>query len=116
MMRGEIYDVRLDPVEGSEQGGIRPAVIVSRDQLNAALQTVVVVPCSSYRPGRRIYAAQVLLRAPEGGLRTDSVVLGEQVRVIGKHRLLRRRGIVSPRSLAAIEQVLAIALDLPGQI
>jgi mRNA interferase MazF len=116
MIRGEVYDARLDPVEGSEQGGIRPAVIVSRNQLNAALQTVVVVPCSSYRPGRRIYAAQVLLRAPEGGLRTDSVVLGEQVRVLGKHRLLRRRGTVSPQALAAIDRILAIALDLPGQV
>jgi mRNA interferase MazF len=115
MIRGEVYDARFDPVEGSEQGGIRPAVIVSRDQLNAVLHTVVVVPCSSYRPGRRVYAAQVLLRAPEGGLRVDSVVLGEQVRVLAKHRLLRRRGVLSPRSLAAIEQILAIALDLPGQ-
>jgi mRNA interferase MazF len=116
MIRGEIYDVRLDPVEGSEQAGVRPAVIVSRDQLNAALQTVIVVPCSSYRPGRRIYAAQVLLRAPEGGLRNDSVVLGEQVRVLAKHRLLRRRGAVSPQALARIEQVLTIALDLPEQV
>jgi len=116
MIRGEVYDARLDPVEGSEQGGIRPVVIVSRDQLNAVLQTVVIVPCSSYRPGRRTYAAQVLLQAPEGGLRTDSVVLGEQVRVLAKHRLLRRRGVVSPQSLAKIEQMLAIALDLPGQV
>ena len=115
MIRGEIYDVRLDPVEGSEQAGIRPAVILSRDQLNAALSTVIVVPCSTYRPGRRIFAAQVLLRAPEGGLRTDSVVLAEQVRVLAKHRLSRRRGAVSPQSMARIEQALAIALDMPDQ-
>jgi mRNA interferase MazF len=115
MIRGEVYDVRFDPVEGSEQGGIRPAVIVSRDQLNAVLQTVVVVPCSSYRPGRRVYAAQLLIRAPEGGLRNDSVALGEQVRVIAKHRLLRRRGILSPQSLAGIDQILAIALDLSNR-
>src|ERR1043165_8640452 len=116
MIRGDVYDARFYPVEGSEQGGIRPAVIVSRDQLNAVLQTVVVVPCSTFRPGRRIYAAQVFLRAPEGGLRNDSVVLGEQVRVLAKHRLLRRRGALTPQSLAAVEQVLAIALDLPGQV
>lgn len=115
MIRGEVYDVRFDPVEGSEQGGIRPAVIVSREQLNAVLQTVIVVPCSSYRPGRRVYAAQLLIRAPEGGLRNDSVALGEQVRVIARHRLLRRRGVLSPQSLAGIDQVLAIALDLPNQ-
>lgn len=115
MNRGEVYDVRFDPVEGSEQGGIRPAVIVSRDQLNAVLQTVIVVPCSSYRPGRRVYAAQLLIRAPEGGLRNDSIFLGEQVRVLARHRLLRRRGALSPRLMARIDQILAIALDLPGQ-
>src|SRR5438552_8593415 len=104
MNRGDVYDARFDPVEGSEEGGIRPAVIVSSDQTNAVLQTVIVVPCSSYRPGRHIFAAQVLLIAPEGGLRADSVVLGEQVRVLAKHRLLRRRGSVSPQSMARIEQ------------
>ena len=116
MIRGEVYDARFDPVEGSEQGGIRPAVIVSRDQLNAALSTVVVLPCSTYRPGRRIHAAQMLLRAPEGGLRYDSVVLGEQVRALAKHRLFRRRGSVSRQAMAGIEAVLAVALDLPEQM
>lgn len=116
MIRGEVYDARFDPIEGSEQGGTRPAVIVSRDALNAVLSTVVVVPCSTYRPGRRVYATHVLLQAPEGGLRFDSVVLGEQVRVLAKHRLLRRRGQLSRQALARVEQALSIALDLPGQV
>ena len=82
MTRGEVYDARLDPVEGSEQRGIRPVVIVSRDATNAVLDTVIAVPCSSYRPGRRVFVTQVMLHAPESGLRVDSVALGEQVRVV----------------------------------
>jgi len=113
MIRGEVYTVRFDPVEGSEQGGTRPAIIISRDQLNAALSTVVVVPCTTYRPGRRVFAAHVLLLAPEGGLRVDSIVLGEQVRVVSKQRLGRRLGMLTPRYLARVEQAVTIALDLP---
>jgi mRNA interferase MazF len=116
MIRGEVYDVRLDPLEGSEQGGTRPAVIISRDQLNAVLSTVVIVPCTTFRPGRRVFAAQALLQAPDGGLQVDSVVLGEQVRVVTKQRLGRRRGMLSSEALARVEQAVIIALDLPEQM
>lgn len=115
MNRGEVYDVRLYPTEGSEQSGIRPAIIVSRDAINAASNVVIAVPCTTYRSGRRGYPTQVLVRAPEGGLDVDSVALGEQVRALSKNRLLRRRGAVSVATLARLERALLIALDLPGQ-
>lgn len=115
MRRGEIYDARLDPVEGSEQAGFRPVVIISRDTLNAVRSTVVAIPCTSYRAGRRVYATHVLVHAPEGGLTVDSVALCEQIRILAKSRLARRRGALSARTLASIEQALLIALDLPGQ-
>ena len=115
MRRGEIYDARLDPTEGSEQAGSRPVVIVSRDAINAASPVVVIVPCTTYRPGRRLYPSQVLLRAPDGGLDVDSVALGEQLRALAKSRLGRRRGMLSPQPMAQLDQALLIALDLPGQ-
>ncbi|WP_369294218.1 type II toxin-antitoxin system PemK/MazF family toxin [Microcoleus sp. herbarium14] len=55
MRRGEVYDVDFEPVQGSEQGGTRPAIIVSNDAINASSQVVLVVPCTTYRPARRIY-------------------------------------------------------------
>ena len=115
MRRGEIYDARLDPVEGSEQAGFRPVVIVSRDSLNTVRSTVVAIPCTTYRTGRRLYASHVLVHAPEGGLTADSVVLCEQIRILAKTRLGRRRGVLSARTLANIERALLISLDLPGQ-
>jgi mRNA interferase MazF len=87
MNRGEVYDARLDPVEGSEQSGTRPVIVVSRNAINANSSVVIVVPCTTYRPNRRIYPSQVLISAPEGGLTNDSVALGEQVRAIAKTRL-----------------------------
>jgi mRNA interferase MazF len=114
--RGEVYDARLDPVEGSEQAGFRPVVIVSRDALNAVRSTVVAVPCTTFRPGRRVYATHVLVGAPEGGLTADSVVLCEQVRILAKSRLGRRRGVLAAQTVASIERALLITLDLPGQI
>lgn len=94
MKRGEVYDARLDPVEGSEQAGIRPVVVVSRNAINT--NSSVVVPCTTYRQNRRIYPSQILITAPEGGLNNDSIALGEQVRAIAKTRLVRLRGELSP--------------------
>jgi mRNA interferase MazF len=113
--RGEVYDARLDPTEGSEQAGTRPVVIVSRDAINVAGSVVLGVPCTTYRPGRRIYPSQVIVRAPEGGLAVDSVALGEQVRPLAKSRFQRLRGSLSRGTLARLERALLIALDLPGQ-
>ena len=116
MRRGEVYDARLDPTEGSEQAGTRPVVLVSRDAINLASPVVIIVPCTTYRPGRRLYPSQVLLQAPNGGLDIDSVALGEQVRALAKSRLGRRRGLLSPQALTQLDHALLIALDLPGQL
>jgi len=114
MRRGEVYDARLDPTEGSEQAGIRPVVIVSRDAINAASPVILVVPCATYRAGRRLYPSQVLLHAPDGGLDVDSVALGEQVRALAISRLGRRRGQLSATTMTQLDRALLIALDLPG--
>ena len=114
MRRGEVYDARLDPTEGSEQAGTRPVVIVSRDAINTVSPVVIVVPCTTYRSGRQLYPSQVLLRAPDGGLTADSVALGEQVRALATTRLGRRRGQLSPQALTQLDRALLIALDLPG--
>ena len=112
MRRGDVYDARLDPVEGSEQAGTRPIIIVSRDAINSNLSTVVVVPCTTYRPTTRLHPSRVLIAAPDGGLSVDSVALCEQVRTVTKGRLLRHRGTLSLRSVTAVDRALRIALDL----
>ena len=112
MRRGEVYDARLDPTEGSEQAGSRPVIVVSRDAINEGSPVVLAVPCTRQRRGRRVYPSQVVLRAPEGGLEVDSIALCEQVRAVAKARLGRFRGALSPDSMTAIGRALLIALDL----
>jgi mRNA interferase MazF len=109
-----VFEARLDPVEGSEQAGIRPVVVVSRDAVNEASPVVVVVPCTTWKPERRIYPSQVVLRAPDGGLRADSIALGEQVRALAKTRLRSRWGTLSPEAMRRLDRALLITLDLPS--
>lgn len=114
MNRGEVFLTRLDSFEGSEQAGTRPVVIVSRDAINRSSPVVIVVPLTSRTEGRRIYPSQVLIHAPDGGLRADSIALGEQVRAVARDRLVSRWGILDPGSVHRIDRALLIALDLPG--
>jgi mRNA interferase MazF len=116
MKRGEVYDSRLDPVEGSEQGGTRPVIIVSRDAINAYSPVILAVPCTTYQSGKRVYPTQVLIQAPEGGLTNDSIAMADQVRVLSKSRLLRLRGTLSNEIMTQLNQALLIALDLPNLI
>lgn len=111
MRRGDVYDTRFDPAEGSEAAGRRPAIIVSRDSFNRTSPVVLVVPCTTHR-GRRIYPSQAFLRAGQGGLTVDSVAQAEQIRVVSKSRLLRHRGSLSPRAMRAVSAGLALILDL----
>jgi mRNA interferase MazF len=114
MKRGEIYDARLEPVEGSEQGGTRPVIIVSRDAINAYSPVVLAIPCTTYQTGKRVYPTQVLIQPPDGGLTNDSIAMADQVRVLSKTRLLRLRGMLSNETMVQLNQALLIALDLPG--
>ena len=102
----------LDPVEGSEQAGFRPVIIVSRDSINASSSLVMTVPCTTYRQGRRIYPSQIIIKAPDGGLTQDSVALAEQLRTLAKSRLVRLRGTLGADTILKLNQVLLVALDL----
>jgi mRNA interferase MazF len=102
MKRGDVFDARLDPVEGSEQGGTRPVVVVSRDAINTHSPVVLAIPCTTYRENRRVYPTQVLVVSPEGGLSQD------------KDRLLKFRGRLTDGSIELLNQALIISLDLPS--
>lgn len=112
MIRGAVWEARLDPTEGSEQAGTRPVIIVSRDALNESIGIVIVIPCTTLTPEKTVYMNQAVLRTPEGGLGRDSIALCEQVRALSKARLLRKRGQLSVGAMDALDRALAITLDL----
>ena len=109
MKRGEIYRADLDPVLGSEQGGVRPVLIVQNDLGNQSSPTVIVAPLTSRRKRLR-QPTHVLIDPPEGGLRRPSQVLCEQVRTLEKSRLTAFLGELSEESLALVDEALRKAL------
>lgn len=111
--RGDVYLARLSPGEGSEQEGTRPVVVVSRDAINQYSPVVIIVPLTDRANKPRILPSHVILKAREGGLSIESVVLTEQVRTISTKRLIKQLGHLNPQSLAAIDSALKISLDLP---
>ena len=112
MKRGDVYWVRLDPIEDSEQAGTRPVVIVSRDAINHYSPVVVICPFTDASHVTRRYPIDVQVAAPEGGLSKDSVVLTGQVRAVGKHRFGGYMGTLGAETMRAIDQALKITLDL----
>ena len=110
--RGDVLTVRLDPVEGSEQGGTRPVLVVSNDVLNEALPVLTVAVITS-RKVERVFPTEVLIVPPDGGLRKPSKVLLYQLRTISKDRISGKMGTVSERAMSAIDHAISIALDLP---
>ena len=109
MKRGEIYRADLDPVRGSEQGGIRPVLIVQNALGNQTSPTVIVAPLTSRRKRPR-QPTHVPIDPPEGGLCRPSQVLCEQLRTLEKTRLSRYLGQISEQSLARVERALQAAL------
>jgi mRNA interferase MazF len=112
MRRGDIYNARLNPTEGSEQAGVRPVVIVSRDAINKNSAVILVVPFTKATNVKRNYPNNVMISKGEGGLTIDSVLLGGQVRSISKSRLLRHRGMLSSETMQQVDRALRITLDL----
>lgn len=112
MKRGDVYDARLNPTEGSEQAGVRPVIIVSRNAINQYSPVIVVVPVTKAANIKRAYPNNVTIEQGSGGLTVDSVALAGQVRAIATSRLLRQRGALSTKIMGQIDRALRITLDL----
>ena len=89
--RGEIYYADLSPVVGSEQGGIRPVLIVQNDIGNRHSPTVIAAAITSRRDKAKL-PTHIDVQAATCGLTKDSVVLLEQIRTLDKRRLKDRMG------------------------
>ena len=109
--RGEIYYADLSPVVGSEQGGLRPVLIIQNDIGNRYSPTVIVAAITSKIDKARL-PTHIEIQADEYGLSKDSVVLAEQVRTIDKRRLRERVGLLSQEAMAAVDEALQISMGV----
>ena len=108
--RGDVVLVDLDPVVGHEQGGQRPALVVSADAMNRSpAGLVIVAPITGTDRG---IPAHVKVSPPEGGLARTSVIMADQVRTISRRRVARRLGAVSASTMGQVEDRLRLVLDL----
>ena len=109
-LRGEVWQVNLNPAQGREQAGRRPGLIVSVDLFNRGQAgLVVVVPLTSKRKGVLFH---VPVDPPEGGLTQPSFIKCEDVRSISSTRLARQLGKVSTDTMTEVEDRLRILLGL----
>lgn len=105
----------LDPVRGSEQRGVRPAVVVSNEDYNQRMRNVTVLPLTTAE--RPPYPAEMVLPSGAGGQQRDSVVLAHQIRTISKERIVRFLGHVTDARLQhLIRQAMVEHLDLEDEL
>lgn len=111
--RGEVYVVAFDPTLGAEIRKTRPALVIQNDTANRYSPITIVAAITSHL-AESLYPTEVLIRAPEGALERDSVVLLNQLRSIDRRRLVRRLGLLQPATMARIDRALMISLGLIG--
>lgn len=109
--RGDIYYADLSPVVGSEQGGMRPVLIIQNDVGNRYSPTVIAAAITS-RMGKTRLPTHIDVYADKVGLTKDSVILLEQVRTLDKKRLGEKMGHLDDEMMTAVNNAIAVSFGL----
>lgn len=109
--RGDIFYADLSPVVGSEQGGVRPVLIVQNDTGNKHSPTVIAAAITS-QTGKARLPTHITLAAGSAGLPKDSIVLLEQVRTLDKRRLREHMGRADERVMRQVDNAIAVSFGL----
>ena len=107
--RGDMYYADLSPVVGSEQGGVRPVLIIQNDVGNKYSPTVIAAAITSQTSKSRL-PTHININSSEYGLMKNSVILTEQIRTIDKSRLLEKIGQVDPITMHQVNSALTKSL------
>ena len=111
MKRGDIFYADLSPVVGSEQGGVRPVLIVQNDTGNRHSPTVIAAAITS-QTGKARLPTHISLLANSSGLPKDSVVLLEQIRTLDKRRLREHMGKVDDNVMRQVDSAIAVSFGM----
>lgn len=111
IFRGEIYLVELNQTRGSEQGGIRPVLIIQNNVGNKFSPTVIVASITSKLTKTKM-PTHVEVKASYDGLVQDSKVMLEQIRTIDKSRIRQKLGEISKENIEKVDQALLVSLSL----
>lgn len=111
--RGDIFYADLSPVVGSEQGGLRPVLIVQNDVGNKYSPTVIAAAITS-QIGKTKLPTHIDVFADTYGLAKDSVILLEQIRTIDKKRLKEKMGHLDDALMSRVDDAISISFGLPS--
>ena len=109
--RGDIYYADLSPVVGSEQGGLRPVLIIQNDVGNRYSPTVIAAAITS-KLGKAKLPTHIDIHAEREGLSRDSVILLEQIRTIDKRRLREKMGHLDASFMESVNRAIAVSFGL----
>ncbi len=109
--RGDIYYADLSPVVGSEQGGLRPVLIIQNDVGNRYSPTVIAAAITS-RMGKTRLPTHIDIYADRAGLARDSVILLEQIRTLDKRRLRERMGHLDDSMMDKVNSAIAVSFGI----
>jgi len=111
LRRGDVVRVRLDPVEGSEQSGDRPGLVVSPDVINEHSPVILIAAITS-RKTEKIFPFEALIEPPDGGISQRSKVMLIEVRALDKRRVIGRYGTLGESTMLRVDSALRIAVGL----
>ena len=109
--RGEVWLINWNPARGSEQAGIRPALIIQNDIGNEKSPTTIVAAISSVI---KLYPMNVKIDPPEGGLSRPSIVKTSQILTVSKERLQKKLGRIGKEKIEEVNRAIMLSLDLFG--
>ena len=114
--RGDMFYADLSPVIGSEQGGIRPVLIIQNDTGNKYSPTVIAAAITS-QIGKNKLPTHIEIGSKENGLKSDSVVLAEQIRTIDKSRLKEKIGHINDNKIMSkVNNAIGISFGLEDTV
>ena len=108
--RGDIFTVDFEPVRGTEQGKMRPALVIQNNIGNRFSSTIIVAGITSGKDAK--YPINVAIKAPEGGLRNDSIILLSQIRSVHLSRFGRYWGSASRETMEKVDEAIVKSLGL----
>jgi len=109
--RGEIVTANLEPVVGSEQGGIRPVLVIQNDLGNQYSTTTIIAPITSSAM-KKEFPINVFISKEDSGLKKDSTILLNQIRSIDKLRLIRKKSSLNYYIMGKVDKAIKVSLGL----
>jgi mRNA interferase MazF len=107
--RGEVWLVNWNPARGSEEAGIRPALVIQNDIGNEKAPTIIVAAITG---SVRLYPMNVAVNPPEGGLDRPSIIKTSQILTVSKERLEKRLGTLGKERMDEVDKAIKLSLAL----